>query len=91
MKCMDVSSTPLYVQFLTGPDADHTSGLLCIGSSSKKGAKLGEESSVRADWLCIGWPFCQAELRREFQTGGQFFCTRLYCRTSKKVDVNFPI
>ena len=30
MKCMDVSSTPLYVQFLVGPDADHTSGLLCI-------------------------------------------------------------
>ena len=29
MKCMDVSSTPLYVQFLAGPDADHTSGLLC--------------------------------------------------------------
>ena len=29
MKCMDVSSTPLYVQFLAGPDADHTSGLRC--------------------------------------------------------------
>ena len=26
---MDVSSTPLYVQFLAGPDADHTSGLRC--------------------------------------------------------------
>ena len=39
------------------------------GLSKIKGAKLGKESSVRADWLCIGWPFCQAELRREFQTG----------------------
>ena len=39
---------------------------------------MGEESSVRADWLCIGRPFCQAELRREFQTGGQFFCLSLY-------------
>ena len=39
---------------------------------------MGEESSVRAYLLCIGWPFCQAELRREFQTGGIFFCLSLY-------------
>ena len=48
------------------------------GSSKIKGAKLGEESSVRADWLCIGWPFCQAELRWEFQTVGNFFCSSLF-------------
>ena len=41
---------------------------LHTGSSKIKGAKLGEESSVRADW-----PFYQAELRQKFQTGGQFF------------------
>ena len=43
------------------------------GSSKIKGAKLGEESSARADGLSIGWPFCQAELRWEFQTGGILF------------------
>ena len=26
----------------------------------------------------MGWPFCLAEMRREFQTGGNFFCTTLY-------------
>ena len=24
---------------------------------------MGEEGSVRTDWLRIGWPSCQAELR----------------------------
>ena len=42
------------------------------------GAKLSDVCSVRADWLCMGWPFCMAEMRREFQTGGNFFCTTLY-------------
>ena len=32
----------------------------------------------RANWLCMGWPFCLAEMRREFQTGGKKFCTTLY-------------
>ena len=41
--------------------------------SKRNGAKLSEESSVMADWLYMGWPFCQAELRQEFQTGGAFF------------------
>ena len=43
-----------------------------------KEAKFGDENSVRADWLCIGWPFCQVGLRREFQRGGQFFGSSLY-------------
>ena len=30
------------------------------------------------NWLCMGWPFCLAEMRREFQTGGKLFCTTLY-------------
>ena len=29
MKCMDVSSSPLYDQLLAGPDAAHTTGLPC--------------------------------------------------------------
>lgn len=36
MKCMDVSSTPLYVQFLAGPDADHTSGLRCTPKNAAR-------------------------------------------------------
>ena len=40
------------------------------GSSKINGA---DACSVRANWLCIGWPFCLAELKREFQTGGNFF------------------
>ena len=35
VKCMDESSTPLYVQFLAGPDADHTSGLRCNDVQSR--------------------------------------------------------
>ena len=44
------------------------------GSSKINGAKLSDTCSVRANWLCMGWPFCLAEMRREFQTGGNFFC-----------------
>ena len=48
------------------------------GSSKINGAKLSDTCSVRANWLCMGWPFCLAEMRREFQTGGNYFCTTLY-------------
>ena len=48
------------------------------GSSKINGAKLSDACSVRANWLCMGWPFCLAEMRREFQTGGKLFCTTLY-------------
>ena len=41
---------------------------------------MSDACSVRANWLCRGWPFCLAEMRREFQTGGNFFCTTLYVR-----------
>ena len=46
-------------------------------SSKRKEAKLSEESSVRVQWMCMGWPFCHAELRQEFQTGRQSFFTSL--------------
>ena len=46
--------------------------------SKRNGAKFSEESSVMADWLYMGWAFCQAELRREFQTGGAFFARAPY-------------
>ena len=48
----------------------------CTGSSEINGAKLSDACSVRANWLCMGWPFCLAEMRREFQTGGNFFAQR---------------
>ena len=48
------------------------------GSSKINRAKFSGPCSVRANWLWMGWPFCLAELRREFQTGGIFFCTSLY-------------
>ena len=51
---------------------------LCTGSSKINGAKFSDACSVRANWLCMGWPFCLAEMRREFQTGGKKFCTTLY-------------
>ena len=28
---------------------------------------LSPSPQFDSDWLCMGWPFCQAELRREFQ------------------------
>ena len=53
---------------------------VCTGSSKINGAKLSDACSVRANWLCMGWPFCWAEMRREFQTGGKFFCITLYTK-----------
>ena len=50
----------------------------CTASSKINGAKFSDTCSVRANWLCMGWPFCQAEMRRKFQTGGKIFCTTLY-------------
>ena len=50
------------------------------GSSKINRAKFSDACSVRTNWLYMGWPFCLAEMRREFQTGGIFFaphCT--YC------------
>ena len=52
--------------------------LILTGSSKINGAKLNDTCSVRANWLCMGWPYCLAETRREFQTGGNFFSTTLY-------------
>ena len=54
------------------------------GSSKINGAKLSDACSVRANWLCMGWPFCLAEMRREFQTGGNYFCTTLYLNSSER-------
>ena len=51
--------------------------ILNKGPSKINGAKLSDARYVRANWLCMGWSFCLAEMRREFQTGGNFFCTTL--------------
>lgn len=42
-------------------------GEVSTGSSERKGVKFGETSSIKAEWLSMGWPFSQADLRREFQ------------------------
>ena len=55
---------------------------LLTGWSKINGAKFSDACSVRANWLCIGWPFCLAEIRREFQTEENFFCTKLYITES---------
>ena len=39
-------------------------------------------------WEVPSGPFCQAELRQEFQTGGQFFCTCLYSITGLDMSRN---
>ena len=39
------------------------------GSSKINGAKFSDTCFVRANWLCMGWPFCLAEMRLEFKTG----------------------
>ena len=54
------------------------------GSSKINGAKFSGACSVRANWLCMGWPFCLAEMRRQFQTGGKIFFTTLYIMQSVK-------
>ena len=53
-------------------------GAATTGSSKINGAMFSDTCSVRANWLCMGWPFCLAEMRRQFQTGGNLFCTTLY-------------
>ena len=66
---------------LDNPVADHNREgemqEINTGSSKINGAKLSDACSVRATWLCMGWPFCLVEMGREFQTGGNFFCTTL--------------
>ena len=57
---------------------------LCTGSSKINGAKLSDACSVRANWLCTGWPFCLAEMRQEFQTGEIFFVPRCITINSLK-------
>ena len=50
----------------------------CTGSCEKVPAKFGEESSVKADGLCIGCLGQWAEVRRENSNMQEFFCTSLY-------------
>ena len=60
------------------------------GSSKINGPNFSDTCSVRANWLCMGWPFCLAEMKREFQTAGNFFAPRCTtggqwpCRTCSK-------
>ena len=61
------------------------------GSSKIKGAKFCDACSVKANWLCMGWPFFLAEMRREFQTGGKFFCTTLYLHFAVVKSQNFYV
>ena len=54
------------------------------GLSKINRAKFSDTCSVGAKWLCMGWPFYLAEMRREFQTGGNFFGTMLYTRFRRR-------
>ena len=56
----------------------HTSGLDIYKVEQKKGAKLGEGSSARADWLCIGCLRLVGSRREGNSNREHFFCTRLY-------------
>ena len=48
------------------------------GLCEKVPAKFGEESSVKADGLCIGCPSQLAEVGRKNSNMQDFFCTTLY-------------
>ena len=48
------------------------------GLCEKVPAKFGEESSVKADGLCIGCLSQWAEVGRENSNMQEFFCTTLY-------------
>ena len=48
------------------------------GSSKRKGAKLGEGSSVRANWLCIGFPKLVGRRKEANSNKGHLFCTSRY-------------
>ena len=50
----------------------------CTGSSKRKGAKFGEESSARADWQCIGCPNIVGRRKAEYSNREHFFGTSLY-------------
>ena len=63
---------------MSKPFSDNSYGHRNTGSSKINGAKFSDACSVRANWLYMGWPFCLAEMRRKFQTGGKDFCTTLY-------------
>ena len=52
--------------------------LCTTGSCEKVPAKFGEESSVKADGLCIGCLSQWAEVGRENSNMQEFFCTTLY-------------
>ena len=53
---------------------------LCTGLCEKIPAKIGQESSVKADGLCIGCLSQWAEVGRENSNMQEFFCTTLYIK-----------
>ena len=50
--------------------------------SKRKGAKFGEGSAIRADWLCIGCPKLVDGRKAGNSNRGLFFCTGLYTTLS---------
>ena len=48
------------------------------GSSKRKGAKLGEGNSVRADWLCTGCTKLVGRKNAGNSNRGYFFCMSLW-------------
>ena len=58
-------------------DGCKVASLYCTGSSQRKGAKFGEGSSVRADWLCSGCPKLVGRRKMAGSNRGHFVCTSL--------------
>ena len=56
---------------------------ICTGLCEKVPAKFGEESSVKADGLCIGCLSQWAEVGRENSNMPEFFCMTLYMFTRR--------
>ena len=51
--------------------------LVLQGRAKRKGAKFGEESFVKANWLCIGCPKLVGSKMEGNSNRGHFFCTSL--------------
>ena len=53
--------------------------LVIQGRAKKNLAKLSDNCSVRAEWMCIGSPRLVGERKAGYSNMQQFFCTTLYC------------
>ena len=50
----------------------------CTRLRKRQGAKVGDRSTIRADWLCIGCPEFVGSRKEGNSNMGHFFCRSLY-------------